>query len=232
MFVEERSWQKGLRTGEFIREWKGFTPFFLGCFYGNDYKLGGEDEFSHCYDFFSGVCDVDWWIVAEIDKLTKEQQNRMLFLMRRNKWVYDLVHVKEIIDHFTLTIVKESYAWHRLGSYLNYEYIRTHITRYVKYSHIKLPKVEDIDEKLIETNVNLLIKKPDTTSPMQVNIECNPIVKIVDINEGNAFVPSDIFDIMKSMDVFEGGYFLDDIKKNTKDKMWKDSFNISKEDLF
>lgn len=86
-----REWVEKFKTGEYLHEWRGFSPFWLGCFYGDSIVLGGEKEFSHCYDFFSGVGDVEWWITAEIDKLTEEQKERMYSLMFRNKSVDDML---------------------------------------------------------------------------------------------------------------------------------------------
>lgn len=86
-----REWVEKFKTGEYLHEWRGFSPFWLGCFYGDGVVLGGEKEFSHCYDFFSGIGDVDWWIAAEIDKLTEEQKERMYSLLVRNKSVDDML---------------------------------------------------------------------------------------------------------------------------------------------
>lgn len=89
-----REWVEKFKTGEYLHEWRGFSPFWLGCFYGDSVMLGGEKEFSHCYDFFSGIGDVDWWITAEIDKLTEEQKERMYSLLVRNKSVDDMLSDK------------------------------------------------------------------------------------------------------------------------------------------
>lgn len=83
-----------LENGEYLSEWRGFSPYWIGCFYGESVVLGGEEEFSHCYDFFSGIGDVDWWIAAEIEKLTDEQKERMYSLMVRNKEVRTWINGK------------------------------------------------------------------------------------------------------------------------------------------
>ena len=99
----KRDWMIKLDSGEYLSEWRGFSPYWMGCFYGDSVVLGGEEEFSHCYDFFSGIGDVDWWIASEIQKLTDEQKDRMYSLMVRNKEVSKWIEgkrsdIKEMCD--------------------------------------------------------------------------------------------------------------------------------------
>ena len=86
-----RPWMTGLDDGTLLARWRGFEPFWLGCFYGNNKCLGGEEKYSHCYDFFSGIGDVEWWIKSEIDALTSEQQEEMYQMMVRNITVNDRI---------------------------------------------------------------------------------------------------------------------------------------------
>jgi len=90
----KREWMIKLENGEYLSEWRGFSPYWIGCFYGESVVLGGEEEFRHCYDFFSGIGDVEWWIAAEIEKLTDEQKERMYSLMVRNKEVSTWINGK------------------------------------------------------------------------------------------------------------------------------------------
>ncbi len=99
----KRDWMIKLDNGEYLREWRGFSPFWIGCFYGDSIMLGGEEEFKNCYDFFSGIGDVEWWIASEIEKLTEEQKDRMYSLMVRNREVRDWIDskrssIKEMCD--------------------------------------------------------------------------------------------------------------------------------------
>jgi len=80
-----RSWQISLQKGEFILKWNGYTPHYAGCFYGDKTVLGGEEKYRHCYDFFSGIGDVEWWIKAELEKLTPEEQTELLYFIKRNE---------------------------------------------------------------------------------------------------------------------------------------------------
>ena len=80
-----REFFKKLETGEYIREWNGYSSHYAGCFYGSEIVLGGEEKFSKCYDFFSGIGDVEWWIKEELDKLTDKEQEELLYILKRNK---------------------------------------------------------------------------------------------------------------------------------------------------
>jgi hypothetical protein len=98
----------------------------MGCFYGDSVVLGGEKEFSHCYDFFSGIGDVEWWITEEIEKLTEEQKERMYSILVRNKSVNTMLEEKrnflyELADE--LGIGSEYIA--RLGNKLKKELIES-----------------------------------------------------------------------------------------------------------
>ena len=78
-------WQDKLDSGEYLYKWRGFSPHYAGCFYGDTLRLGGEEKFSHCFDFFSGIGDVDWWIKSELDKLTDDEKDELESLMIRNQ---------------------------------------------------------------------------------------------------------------------------------------------------
>jgi hypothetical protein len=123
----KRDWMIKLDSGEYLREWRGFSPYWIGCFYGDSIMLGGEDEFSHCYDFFSGIGDVEWWIAAEIEKLTEEQKDRMYSLMVRNREVGDWIDsrrssIREMCD---IMGIGTEYVY-RLGNKLIKQVLESH----------------------------------------------------------------------------------------------------------
>jgi hypothetical protein len=114
-----REWVKKFESGEYLREWRGFSPFWLGCFYGDSVMLGGEEEFSHCYDFFSGIGDVEWWIAEEIEKLSEEQKDRMYSIIERNKSVNDMLDDnRDIFYELADTLNIGSEYIYRLGNRL------------------------------------------------------------------------------------------------------------------
>ena len=89
-------WQEKLETGEYISKWNGYSPFYVGCFTGGEICLGGEERYSKCHDFFSGIGDVVWWDKTELDKLTPEEQDDLLRILKRNKQFDD--YVKKIVN--------------------------------------------------------------------------------------------------------------------------------------
>lgn len=86
-----RDFVKKFESGEYVKEWKGYSPFYAGNFYGSDLVMEGDRCFRHCCDFFSGIGDVEWWIVEELDKLSVEDKNELLSLLERNKKNYNRI---------------------------------------------------------------------------------------------------------------------------------------------
>ena len=85
-------WQEKFETGEYIHKWNGYSPFYVGCFTGSGICLGGEERYSKCHDFFSGIGDVLWWDKTELDKLTQEEQDDLLRILKRNKKFSEYKH--------------------------------------------------------------------------------------------------------------------------------------------
>jgi len=84
-------WQDNFASGKYIREYDGYSPHYLGIFYGDGLKLGGEDQFMHCADYFSGIGDVEWWDKDELDALTDDQQVLLYNILVRNKKIDDYI---------------------------------------------------------------------------------------------------------------------------------------------
>jgi hypothetical protein len=195
-----REWVEKFKTGEYLHEWRGFSPFWLGCYYGDGVVLGGEKEFSHCYDFFSGIGDVDWWITAEIDKLTEEQKERMYSLLVRNKSVDDMLSDK--IDFFSdmankLDIGTEYF--YRLGNKLRKELVESD-------NPIELYKKFLIDEAILN--------KLSFDTKTRNNLIKNDIIDEVLINETKSNKPIVYIDgsIAKVVKITKNQYSV--LKKN------------------
>ena len=107
-------WQEKLETGEYIREWNGYVPHYAGCFYGDGIVLGGEEKYRHCYDFFSGVGDVEWWDKTELDKLTPEEQDDLLRILKRNKKFGEYKH--KIVEDLAKALNVERYQIYRVSN--------------------------------------------------------------------------------------------------------------------
>ena len=105
-------WERKLDSGEYLYEWNDYSPEYAGCMYGSDMCLGGEEKFYHCYDFFSGIGDVVWWIKEELDKLTTQEQEELLFILKRNKSFDE--YKRKIIPELSKTLNVEPYQIHRI----------------------------------------------------------------------------------------------------------------------
>ena len=114
----KRQFQKDFEEGKTIRKWNGYSPFYAGCFLGNVVCLGEENKFSHCYDFFSGIGDVYWWIVSELDKLSEKDKRELLHILKRNKRVNDFIEKQYIkIKDMALELQLEgTHIIYRLGN--------------------------------------------------------------------------------------------------------------------
>lgn len=109
-----REWQKKFKTGEYISEWNGYAPFYVGCFYGGGVILGGEEKFKHCYGFFAGIGDVEWWVKEELDKLSQQEQSELLEILKRNKKFYE--YKNSISRELSKVFGVDSYQIYRLSS--------------------------------------------------------------------------------------------------------------------
>ena len=117
-----RYWQEKLQNGEFITKWNGYTPHYAGCFYGNSTVLGGEEKYRHCYDFVSSIGDVEWWIKEELDKLTTEEQEELLYFIKRNE-VFD-EYKKSVCPILAKVLNVESYQLYRIPNKILYEFLK------------------------------------------------------------------------------------------------------------
>lgn len=156
----KRQWQIDIEEGKTIYEWNGFSPFYVGCFYGNSVCLGGEEKFRGCYDFFSGIGDVEWWIVSELEKLTEIDKKELLRILKRNKRVhyYISTHNLKIKEMASELQLEGPHIIYRLG---NRKILSLLSSKNLKetYEQIKVktlteikPSVTDIEEfeELIE----------------------------------------------------------------------------------
>jgi hypothetical protein len=105
-------WHSKLMTGEYLPEWNGYEPFYAGCFSADGVRIGGEEKFSQCHDFYSGIGDATWWIKEELDKLTSEEQEELLSILKRNKEFDD--YKKTIIPELSKLLNVKPYQIHRV----------------------------------------------------------------------------------------------------------------------
>lgn len=119
------NWQTKLENGEYLSEWRGYTPHYIGCMYGDTCCLGGERKFSHCYDFFSGIGDVEWWIKSEIDKLSDDEKDELESLMERNKIFNRDIKTHEKIKSLAEYFNVETCELYRMGNKEIYKIFKT-----------------------------------------------------------------------------------------------------------
>lgn len=116
-----RDWISKLKTGEYLYDWNGYKPHYAGCFYGDKVVLGGEEKFRKCYDFFSGVGDVEWWIKEELNKLTSEEQEELLSILKRNKEFDE--YMRMIIPELANLLNVKPYQIHRVSNKELYNFL-------------------------------------------------------------------------------------------------------------
>lgn len=114
-------WQEKFESGEFISEWNGYYPFYAGCFYGSEVVLGGEKRYEHCFDFFSGIGDIEWWDKTELDKLSQAEQDDLLRILKRNKQFDD--YKKKIVDDLAKALNVEKYQVYRVKNRDLYDFL-------------------------------------------------------------------------------------------------------------
>ena len=98
----ERPWVKKIKTGEYLYNWKGYNTIIL---IGGPYseKIGiGEEKFIHCIGFFG---DVSWWIKAELDKLTEDEETELEWMCRYKSYIN-----KEGTTHEKVKLLSEFYG--------------------------------------------------------------------------------------------------------------------------
>jgi hypothetical protein len=109
-----RDWVEKFETGEYLREWNGYTPFVLGCTAYSQYIGIGEEKFFHCVGEFNGIGDVEWWISAEIEKLTPEEIEELALICGYKTYLKDFI-THELITKISNLFGCETFHVYRTG---------------------------------------------------------------------------------------------------------------------
>lgn len=110
-----RDFVKKLESGEYISTWKGFSPYWLGTTFGNtNIQLGGEEKFKQCTGWFSGIGDVEWWIVEELNKLSREESDELINILYRNRSVKEMLLTYEVIEFIADALSVEKCVIYRI----------------------------------------------------------------------------------------------------------------------
>lgn len=95
---------KGFDSGEFVPTYNGFSPHYIGEFYGSSDVLGGEKKFKHCSGMFAGIVDFDFWYAEELNKLSESDTIELNNILDRNYNLNDYIKIRvpEIADTFNV----------------------------------------------------------------------------------------------------------------------------------
>ena len=102
--IYERHWVQKFKTGEYLRDWKGYQPILIGGPYSENIGIG-EEKYIHCMNFFSGIGDVDWWIASELAKLSPDELEELEWICK-----YKTYLDKEIITYERVKLLSELYG--------------------------------------------------------------------------------------------------------------------------
>lgn len=141
-----RDWVYKFESGEYLRKWRGYSPDLLGI-YSYDDRIEGEERFQHCIGEFHGIGDVSWWITAEVEALSEDDQDCLeAILKEKSEWIDKKPKISRVLSE---SIGIESFHIRRLPT-------------------IKLKSVLDqtisIYEKVFESGTNKACLYPVTLS--------------------------------------------------------------------
>jgi hypothetical protein len=100
--------------------WNGYHPFYAGSLYGNITFFGDERKFSNCHGCFTGVCDIEWWVKGELDKLSETEREELLDILKRNYNYSKNIKTREAVSSLAEIIgVDYSVVYRIPANYLN-----------------------------------------------------------------------------------------------------------------
>jgi hypothetical protein len=125
-------WQEKFESGEYISTWNGYSPYYIGCFSAGGIVLGGEEQYSKCHGWFSGIGDAVWWVKEELDNLSPQHQDNLLKILKRNKQFDD--YRKKIYPQLAKVLNVENYQVARLSNKDLYNFLMlVHTKSYDKH---------------------------------------------------------------------------------------------------
>ena len=88
-----RDWVEKFESGEYLQKWRGYEPIMVSVGPYSQCMNIGESKFMHCTGWFSGIGDVDWWITAELEKLSKEELYELESICAYKKYVQNFINI-------------------------------------------------------------------------------------------------------------------------------------------
>jgi len=118
-----RDWVERFETGEYLRKWRGIDPHWLLGIYCDEFKIG-ENKYSHCMGSFYGIGDVEWWVKAELDKLTDQERDELESICNYKKYVNENITHPLIVKISSLFNCETQFVY-RMGNKRILEFINT-----------------------------------------------------------------------------------------------------------
>lgn len=109
--MRNRPWVEKFQNGEYLRKYKGYDPYLIGGLYSENIGIG-EEKFKHCMGDFSGIGDVNWWIKAELDKLTEEELKELELICKYKTYLKNFINI-DIINKFSKLFDCEFFHFNR-----------------------------------------------------------------------------------------------------------------------
>jgi hypothetical protein len=98
--VYEREWMTKLKCGEYLSKWKDYDSNIINGFYCDIIDVG-EDKYTHCTGFFSGIGDVTWWIKDELDKLSEKELEELEWICRYKTYISKEAVTRELVQRIS-----------------------------------------------------------------------------------------------------------------------------------
>lgn len=110
-----RPWVEKIESGEYLYEWRGYSPFWVCGMYCDNLNIN-EDKYINCTGAHYGIGDVEWWITAELDKLSEDEKDELEKICRYKRFINNEAKPKELINKLTEFFECEFYHIHRTGN--------------------------------------------------------------------------------------------------------------------
>lgn len=110
-----RSFVEKLASGEYIHKWNGFFPILIGGSYSQSLFIG-EEKYQKCIGEFCGIGDVDWWVVAELEKLTEEETAELIWICKYKSYVREFISFN-LVDKLATFFNCKHFHINRTGQY-------------------------------------------------------------------------------------------------------------------
>lgn len=112
--MNDHFWMEKFKSGEFLYSYVGFSPILIGGMYSENIGIG-EEKFTQCTGWYSGIGDVEWWVASELDKLSATERDDLLWICKYKTYLKTAIYpdlVKMIASIFNC----DTFHIYRLGN--------------------------------------------------------------------------------------------------------------------